>query len=383
MFLHIFKYRLKSIIRDKQALIWVFIFPIILGTLFKLAIPDTNSTAKFKTINIAVVTNNEYENNVNFKTALDSVSNENKTDQSEKMFNVYIAEKAKAEELLKNSEIDGYILFDNGPHIVVKESGFNQTIIKGFVDDYLQITSQYENILKNNPSAIKNLMNQSNTNIEYIKEISPGKTEPNDSLVYYYALIGMTCLYGGFIGLKEITNIQADQSAQGCRLNLAPVSKLKLFGCSILASACVQIFIIFTLILYLKYIIKIDLGNQVGFIVLAGIASSLTGVSFGTMIGSIVKGSEVKKFFTVLSLTMIMSFFAGLQVAEMKYMITEKFPIMAYINPANVISDSFYSLYYYDTYTRYFTNIGILIGFTVIFYVVTLLIVRRQKYASI
>ncbi|MNW16289.1 hypothetical protein D3C71_2150910 [compost metagenome] len=57
--------------------------------------------------------------------------------------------------------------------------------------------------------------------------------------------------------------------------------------------------------------------------------------------------------------------------------------MIAYINPANVISDAFYSLYYYDTYERYILNIGLLMAFSLTFYIITFLIVRRQKYASI
>ncbi|MNI64884.1 hypothetical protein D3C73_1203540 [compost metagenome] len=57
MFLNIFINRIKCLIRDKENVFWVLLFPIALATLFKLAIPDIANLVSFKTINIAVVDN--------------------------------------------------------------------------------------------------------------------------------------------------------------------------------------------------------------------------------------------------------------------------------------------------------------------------------------
>ncbi|MNI95101.1 hypothetical protein D3C73_1533130 [compost metagenome] len=80
---------------------------------------------------------------------------------------------------------------------------------------------------------------------------------------------------------------------------------------------------------------------------------------------------------------MIMSFFAGLMWIDIKYIVATKAPFFAYINPAHLISDAFYSLYYYDTYERFFVNIGLLAAISFVFYILVFLVVRRQKYASV
>ena len=67
----------------------------------------------------------------------------------------------------------------------------------------------------------------------------------------------------------------------------------------------------------------------------------------------------------------------------MKYMIDKNVPIINKINPASMITDGFYSLYYYDTLDRYFVNIAILIAFSVIAIFISYLCLRRQKYDSI
>ena len=81
--------------------------------------------------------------------------------------------------------------------------------------------------------------------------------------------------------------------------------------------------------------------------------------------------------------TMTMSFLSGMMYDKMKYIVDTKVPLLGYINPVNLIADSFYSLYFYDTLTKYFINIGILCVLSLIFSGITYLVLRGQKYASL
>ncbi|MGL5693400.1 MAG: ABC transporter permease, partial [Peptostreptococcaceae bacterium] len=81
--------------------------------------------------------------------------------------------------------------------------------------------------------------------------------------------------------------------------------------------------------------------------------------------------------------TMMMSYLAGMMYDKMKYIINSNMPILSYLNPVNLIADSFYSLYYYDTVDKLFINISILCAFSIIFSVITYFVLRGQKYASL
>lgn len=384
MFLHVFINRFKCFIKDKEVIIWLFLFPILLGTMFKIAIPNAETFEKFEAANIAIVDNVGYKENSTFKEAISSVSNlGNSTKDEDIMFNVKVINESEAKDLLNNNEIIGYIKVEEKPNIIVKESGFQQTILKEFVNNYLQITSQVTNILKENPSAAQNLMSQIGDSKTYLKEVSATESESNNSLIYYYALIAMACLYGGTLGLKEVIYVQADQSPQGARVALAPIHKLKLFFCSIFTATVLQVLIVLTLLAYLIFALNIDFGARIGYVILTAVLGSLAGVSYGALIGALVKGNDSTKQGILMSITMALSFFAGLMIGGIKYVIATYVPIFSYINPANVISDALYSLYYYDTYTRFFMNIGILITFSVICYLIVFFKMRRQKYASI
>ena len=77
------------------------------------------------------------------------------------------------------------------------------------------------------------------------------------------------------------------------------------------------------------------------------------------------------------------AFLSGMMFVDMKYLVAKKVPILQYINPVNLVSDSFYSLYYYDDFNRFNLNITILLIMTVILCVVSYLGLRRRTYASI
>ena len=55
MFFHAYKYKLKSLFREKETFFWIMFFPLILGTFFFMAFSKISSqTENFSTINVAV-----------------------------------------------------------------------------------------------------------------------------------------------------------------------------------------------------------------------------------------------------------------------------------------------------------------------------------------
>lgn len=383
MFFHIFIHRIKCVVRDRETIFWTFLFPILLATLFGLAFSNLSKAEDFATVNIAVVNDTGYQKNTDFQSALASVSNMGNPPGEKPLFHVTLLTKDQADESLKNNKIAGYILFEENPRIVVKESGIGQTILKVFMDDFLQIRSAIGKIVAQNPTALQNILAQSLERNSYLTESSPTKAEPNNVVVYYYALIAMACMYGSFFGQKEVTEVQANLSPQGARVNLVPVHKLKIFGYSLLAATLVHLVSILALLSYLYFILKVDFGSRLGYILLACAAGCFVGVSFGALVSALVKKSEGIKVAILIGISMVFSFMSGLMWPDIKYIIAHSAPALAYLNPVNLIADSFYILYYYDTPAGFFSNIGLLFGFTALFYLIVYFVMRRQKYASI
>lgn len=380
MFWHIFTYRLKCTVRDVQTLFWTLAFPVIMATLFGMAFVNLGSLDVFETVNIGVVNTDQYKADTALNSHMDSVT----ADSDDPLFHVTMYEdEASAKTALTESTIAGYILETDDIHLYIRSSGINQTIMKGFLDWYQQTLSSVENIIKDDPSAAMGISDILSENVTYIEDAETNTNKPNMTLAYYYGLIAMTCLYGAFMGVKEVSAIQANQSPQGARLGLAPVHKLKVFFSSLCSVTLVQYISILLLVGYLAFVIKVDFGNQLGYILLASFAGCCMGVSFGAFIGAVLKCGEGLKTGVVISLSMIMSYLSGLMSAQVKYQAVKSLPILAYINPGNLIADAFYSLYYYNTYERYFLNVILLFAFSVVFYLVVYFVMRRQQYESI
>jgi ABC-type multidrug transport system, permease component len=379
MFLHIFTNRIKCLFRDKVIVFWTLLFPIILSIFFNMAFSNLNNKESFHPIRIAVINNTQYQQSKDFKTILEKVSN-----GSDRTFNLTATTKESADKLLDDNEISGYITVGSDIGLTVKESGLNQSIIKAFLDQYGQTSSAVASIIKADPSAIqKGLLNDVSSQQNYTKEVSGTSAIPNNTLNYFYTLIAMACLYGAFWGLNEVNDIQADISVKAARINVAPVHKLKTFLYSMSASLTISFAELLLFLLFLRYALNVDFGSKTGFVVLTTFIGSLTGLSLGALISAIVKKNLGLKIAVLLAVSMTGSFLAGMMYQDMKYIIATNAPIVGYLNPVNLLTDAFYSLYYYDTYTRYALNMGLLGGFIVVFCTATYMIIRRQKYASL
>ena len=106
MFLHNFKYTLKTLFKNKTLIFWTFAFPIILGTFFNMAFKDITTKEKLTTIDIAVINNEEFNNNEIYKEALKELSDEK---NENKIFNITYTTKEQAKTLLEDKKIKGYI----------------------------------------------------------------------------------------------------------------------------------------------------------------------------------------------------------------------------------------------------------------------------------
>ena len=70
-------------------------------------------------------------------------------------------------------------------------------------------------------------------------------------------------------------------------------------------------------------------------------------------------------------------------VGDLKGTIAQKAPWFNNINPAAVVSDSFYCLNIDEDYTRFITKLITMAVITVVFIMLGFIISRRKKYASV
>lgn len=75
MFMHVFIYRLKCLLRDRQTVFWTSIFSLCLATMFYFAFGHiTSERERFEPIRTAVVDNQAYREDLKFRQVLESLS---------------------------------------------------------------------------------------------------------------------------------------------------------------------------------------------------------------------------------------------------------------------------------------------------------------------
>ena len=390
MFLHNLKYNLKVLFKNKSLIFWTFAFPIILGFLFNLAFSNIEESEKLDIINIGIVENEKLDEN--FLTAIKHLGDKENKDR---LFEIKYLDEDDAEKYLDESKISAYISYDNDIKITIKENGINQTITKNVVDEIIQQTKLTENIIKKD---VENQMLNGNFNIDYesiysnaykvagysyenTKDIS--KENMSYTMIEYYTLIAMTALYGGIIAMTSLNNNLANMSNKGKRVAVAPTKKITTILSSLVASYIIQLIGMILLFVFTIFVIKVDYGNQLGKIILLALIGILSGLSLGMFVGSVLKTNEASKVGIIIAITMLGSFLSGMMGITMKYIIDSSVPIVNKLNPAAMITDGLYSLYYYDTFDRYYFNIISLLIFSTILILISCISLRRQKYDSI
>ncbi len=381
VFAHVFGHRIKCILRDREMVFWTLLFPVALATFFNMAFSNLNSDEAFRPIPIAVVLNAYYPGDGTLKSTLDSLSD---ASAGTAVFTVTETGEEEAKELLDSNKVTAYIVSSDTIGIYVRGSGFGQTITKFVFDSILRTNSLAGRILAAEPGAAAGLLRYLSSGRTWLAAgDTAGSSDPNNTLIYFYSLIAMTCFYGAFAGIKEVNAVQADQSEQAKRVNVSPVRKMDVFASSISAATSIQYASILILLLYMRFALRIDFGDQIGYILLLCLAGCLAGVSYGTMIGVLLKGHEGAKIAVLICSTMVLSFLAGMMQVSVKFAVTRAVPALAYLNPLNVITDSFYALYYYPGHARFWTGIMILAGFILVFSAISIVRLRRVRYASV
>lgn len=390
MFYQNLKYSLKILLRNKALIFWTFAFPIILGLFFNLAFQNIEKKEQLQVIDIAIINSNDYNNNKIVKESLNEL-----TKGKNKLFNIQLTDEKTSKDLLKNNKITGYLTFkENQVNITVKNSGVEETILKQVLEQIQtnskiinktiekEISKQvatnkeinYEQIYQNALS----LLNENNIKINNISNKNLSYT-----MIEYYTLIAMACLYGAMLSMFIINYQLPNMNSTGKRISASPINKSKQLISSLLSAYIVQIIGLLLLFLFTIFILKVDYGKNLLYVIITSLCGALSGLSFGVATSTLFKTNENAKTGIIIAITMLFCFLSGMMGITMKYIIDKNIPLLNMINPANMITDALYSLYYYSTFDRFYKDILSLLIFSCIMILISIKGLRRQKYDNI
>lgn len=390
MFIHNLKYTIKILFKNKVLIFWTFAFPIILGLLFNMAFSNIEKDEMLKVFSIAVVSNDNSKEQEIYKETLEKLST-----GDARLFNLKYVDEEEANRLLDESEIEGYVVISDDVKVVIKENGSNQTIIKFVIQEIKQNKKIVEDLsLKeieketsngnysfDTTEIVNNILTKINSQEVSLNSLSSSNL--SYMTIEYYTLIAMACMYTGMLGLTSINNCLANMSNKGKRISVSPNKKSTIVLSSLIGSYIVSLFGLSILLLFLLFVLKVDFGNNMLLVILLSMVGSLAGISLGVLVASVFKLSEGAKTGIIIAISMFLSVLSGMTGVTLKYVIDTNVPIVNLINPNNLITDGFYSLYYYNTLDRYFRDLIYLIIFVIICLVISFFSLRREQYDSI
>lgn len=372
----------KRLLRNKANTFWILCFPIILGTLFNVAFSNMAASEDMSAINVAVICEDDLYGEA-LKQSIETIS-----EGKDAMLNAIFCDDKKATELLENKEVVGIIHSGKTAKLSISANmsteSINQSILQAFINEYNMYQDSIAKIMINHPENIENVLSNFESISDFNNEVTISRKPDADPFSqYFYNLLAMACLYTSMGGVLVATHNQANLSDLGMRKCLSPTHKLKSIVSELIATSTYEFALNFIGFIYVAYVLKVDIASRLPLAILTTFVGCLTGVSLGFFIGSFGQKSQDFKQGMIFAVTMPLCFLSGLMMGNMKIIIQNNCPILNKINPATIITDSFYSLAIYESYDRFIFDIISLLIFVIIFIMAGFLMTRRKKYASL
>lgn len=375
MFLRLFSYRIRILLRNRSLLFWTLAFPIVLGLLFNLAFGNLDQITALESSTVGIVATDDTQKE-SFEAVLKEVKNGDKV-----LFKGRELSKKAAQQQLSEDKIAGYFEFTGtNIELFVSKSTVQQTILKELLNQYLQNRDKIETLMAAGalqPQEINQVLSQKNF-------VAAEDVSGNFNLksFYFFTLVGMTIMYGFMWGLRNANDQQSNQSPEGMRLCLIPRNKLLVSFANMLASFVLFLIQICLILLFYHFVYRVEFGNHWNYILLVSGLGAFTSISFGTLIGNLFAKLDFQQKISIgISISMIMSFLAGMMGSQgIKYWIDINLPLLGRINIVNLISESLYQLFYYQSLQPFYTNLVWLGGFGLLFVLVNYSFERKVQY---
>lgn len=377
-----FKYALLRLMRNKANLFWILVFPIVLGCFFKIAFSNITASESFHTIPVAVVEGDNADATA-FHTMIEQLSG----DSEDAMLSATFCDDKKARTLLEKGKVDGIFYTTDTVELAVNSdlsgASINQSILQSLLTQYYLNRDLIVQILTTNPGNIESLVDSIGQSVDTRKEVSLTRNNTNTYDQYFYNLIAMACLYTAMGGINLAINNSANLSSLAARKTIAPAKRAALIGTELLAIILFESLLNMVSFLFIVTVLGIHMTTHLGLALLTILISTTFSITFGMFLGCVGPKSEGGKTGLMFAVVMPLCFLSGLMMGTMRMVVEKYAPFVNRINPAALISDSFYALNNYDTLTRYTGNILTLLLMTVLFLIISILVTRRKTYASL
>ncbi|MCQ2504226.1 MAG: ABC transporter permease [Saccharofermentans sp.] len=381
-----FKYQLLKNIRNAGFLFWSLIFPLALMTAMYLSFGGVyNMMNSIDPIKAVVVTEDEGEFATGFQELVRSMADK---DADEYYFDLSgNMNLEQAEESIKSGENKVlFVVKDNDIEIYLSNDHTSSAAIvsKAVADSYKNKYEIIREALSRDPKAAMAILEEASDIREYTqpnKGVFSG--DPNMYSWYFYSSLVMGIFFNANGGTAIVSELKADVSCEAMRLSASPAKKGKLIVSSFLAYLVIAVVINMIQLVVMRNVFNISLGNDILKLILFVVAANIFSISFGIICGIIFRGTRDNRANKTTAVIMLSVFLSGEMINTLPGNFERICPIVNDINPATIMNMAFYRMALYNADLDFYTNMAKIAAVSLIFIIISAIILRREKYASL
>lgn len=400
---------LKANLRDRSALFWMTVFPIVLATMFNGLFGGLAEAYELKPVPMAVIEDTRWQQADGARTFVDALAGETESasddttyaEIDQKLLTTPRRHREGGRTTARRRHCQRYLTADNNGRLAMtvsretavtakdstQNSGLDISLaaLRSVIDLYNRTDAVTRQTIADNPQAAlsRNFWNSVGQNVDMTHETTLTHFQPDEIARYYYALLAMSCMMAMGYSISTVAAAQANLSALGIRRTVAPLSRAKqlvagFLSCWLCSSVALSI-----ALAYIRLACNVSLGGREPAANLAVIIASFMTSSAGTLLGAVPKLSYNTKYGLSTGISCTLSLFTGLYggfAMQISDWIARNAPILGTINPAQQVTNLFYDILYYDSYRPFITTCIILLAMSAVFLLAGIAMLRRQRY---
>lgn len=388
----------KSLVRTPSVIVWVLAFPLIMSAIFLFMFSGMRTDGVVDPVPVALVTPAGEKDGApagSFEQVVDALA---EPGEGQLLDLRRVETAAEAADLLAAGEVDGYfeIASDGMPALTVGsaytlssadgQTAVNRTILETVASSYVQSRALLEEVGRHDPAA---LADPGAVADALGIQVAVGQAQitharPEEIVRYYYALLGMGALMASQAGMLAVAQAQPGVSALGARRAVSGTSRLRQLAGCVLGAWAVSTVALTLAFAFLRLVVGVDFGGREGLALVSVAVCALLATALGACVGALPIPAGISARSGILTaLTCVLSLFAGLYgtaAMELADNLAHTLPWTSWVNPAKLVCDTFYALYYYTSLAPFAARLAACVAGALALLAVAGAIFRRQSY---
>ncbi len=423
----LFCHTVRMLVRQRDILIWVVAFPLILATLFHVMFSHFDEYYRADPVDCVVIADGNYtsERAVFFREMIGELSKPG----DDQLLNVTEVESAaEAQEAVLSGAAAASISLDDEalPSLQVSPlatSTLDQTVVRTVCDRYRQIYGEMkQSYLKRasgdatpaaaaasedvfgdaalggpsgiapdesgivafaqTPEAVRAAAAFMSDAVK-TQQVAVLRTASSGTVRYYYALLGFAAVMSITVAITAVSAARANTAAVGARRQVSATSPARQLLVCVAASFAVSFAALLLVFAFMLLALGVDFGGREGLAVVALAVCALMDTGLGAVVGAVPKISLPGKMGLATGLTCLCSLFAGLYgepAMQLADQIAQNAPWASLVNPAVQAAKAFYDLTYYDSLEPFCSTLAVLAVMAAVSFAAAAVLMRRQSY---